>query len=463
MTDEAGGGRLSAEGREALFARVNQRRATGAPLRPMAPRTALPASATDFSSLPGFKELQTQESLAIALGLENPFFRVHERRAGADTLIGNRTLTNFSSYDYLGLNGHPEVVAAAKTAIDRYGTSASASRLVAGERPVHRDLERALAGIYEAEDAVAMVSGHATNVGVIGQLVGPKDLIVYDELIHNSVVVGAQLSGAQRRSFPHGDLDALDLLLAGTRRQFARTLIVVEGLYSMDGDSPDLARLVDIKGRHSCWLMVDEAHSLGVLGRRGLGLHEQCGVDPSAVDIWMGTLSKTLAGAGGYVAGTKALIDYVKTNVGAFVFSVGLSPPVAAASAAALDLMLREPERVERLHRNGARFLQAAKGLGLDTGTSAGLAVTPVILGESLKAASLSQKLMERGFNVMPILHPAVPEQLARLRFFITSEHTPEQIDDAARVTAEEAGNLVATADALKAIMAGAFGNPDAG
>ena len=297
-----------------------------------------------------------------------------------------------------------------------------------------------------------MVSGHATNVGVIGQIMGPKDLIIYDELIHNSVVVGAQLSGAQRRSFPHNDLDALDSILATGRRQYHRVLIVVEGLYSMDGDWPDLPRLLEIKARHGTWLMVDEAHALGVVGKRGYGLAEEFGIDPREVDIWMGTLSKTLAGAGGYIAGPSALVDYIKTTVGSFVFSVGLSPPVAAASRAALDIMLREPERVTRLHRNGAHFLEAAKRRNLDTGTSAGVAISPVILGESLKAAMLSDKLSDRGLNVMPILHPAVPERLARLRFFITSEHTPEQIEDGVRITAEEVGNLTGTSDILQSL-----------
>ncbi|NNM74878.1 aminotransferase class I/II-fold pyridoxal phosphate-dependent enzyme [Enterovirga sp. DB1703] len=384
------------------------------------------------------------------IGLENPFFRVHERRAGAETLIGNRVLSNFSSYDYLGLNGHLEVQDAAKAAIERYGTSASASRLVAGERPIHRELERALAEVYRAEDCVVLVSGHATNVGVIGQLVGPKDLIVHDELIHNSIVVGAQLSGAQRRSFPHNDLDALEKLLIAQRRQYHRVLIVAEGLYSMDGDWPDLARLVDLKKRFGAWLMMDEAHSLGVLGKRGLGIWEETGIDPNEVDIWMGTLSKTLSGAGGYIAGSAALVEYIKTSVGAFVFSVGLSPPVAAASRKALEIMLREPERVERLHRNGRLFVETAKRHGLDTGTAAGTAIAPVILGESLKAAMLSNRLSERGFNVMPILHPAVPERLARLRFFITSEHTPEQIEEAARVTAEEIAGLAGTTEVLQ-------------
>jgi 8-amino-7-oxononanoate synthase len=449
VTDDSGGG-LSAEDREALFAHVSRRRASAPAPRVGPISIAAPEGATDFSTLPGFKELQTQSTFAKMIGLENPFFRTHERRAGAETLIGNRVLSNFSSYDYLGLNGHPEVQDAARSAIGRYGTSASASRLVAGERPIHRELERALADIYRAEDCVVMVSGHATNVGVIGQLVGPKDLIVHDEYIHNSIVVGAQLSGAQRRSFPHNDLDALEKLLIANRRQYHRVLIVAEGLYSMDGDGPDLARLVDLKKRFGAWLMMDEAHSLGVLGKTGLGIWEQAGIDPTEVDIWMGTLSKTLSGAGGYIAGSAALVEYIKTSVGAFVFSVGLSPPVAAASRKALEIMLREPERVERLHRNGKLFLEVAKAHGLDTGTAAGTAITPVILGESLKAAMLSSRLSERGFNVMPILHPAVPERLARLRFFITSEHTPEQIREAVRVTAEEIAGLAGTTEVLQ-------------
>ncbi len=449
---KSGGSRLSEQDREALLARVNRRKASAPATRTAPPAVAVPASATDFTTLPGYKEVQMQRSFADMLGMENPFFRVHERRAGADTLIGNRVLSNFSSYDYLGLNTHPEVGEAAKAAIDRYGTSTSASRLVAGERPVHRELERLLAEVYGTEDCVVMVSGHATNVGVIGQIMGPKDLIIHDELIHNSVVVGAQLSGAQRRSFPHNDLAALERLLLGARRQYGRVLIVVEGLYSMDGDFPDLGTLVDMKKRFGAWLMVDDAHGLGVVGRTGRGLAEQAGIDPTEVDIWMGTLSKTLSGAGGYVAGSSALVDYVKTAVGAFVFSVGLSPPVAAAALAALKIMLREPERVERLHRNGQRFLQAARRHGLDTGTSAGLAITPVILGESLKAAMLSNRLSDRGFNVMPILHPAVPERMARLRFFITSEHTDEQLDGAARVTAEEIAGLAGTSEVLRSM-----------
>ena len=441
-----GGDRLTAGDKEALLARLARRSSQpGTRARHVAP----PPGATDFTTLPGYRELQTQRSFAEMIGLDNPFFRIHEERAGARTRIGQRTYVNFASYDYLGLNGHPEVQAAAKAAIDRYGTSTSASRLVAGERPVHRDLEQRLATLYGQDDCVAMVSGHATNVGVISAILGARDLIVYDELIHNSITLGAQFSGAARRSFPHNDLGALEAILESARPSHSRCLIVVEGLYSMDGDWPDLATLVELKQRFGAWLMVDDAHGLGVLGAHGHGLHEHAGVDPRQVDIWMGTLSKTLAGAGGYIAGPSPLIDFIRTSVGAFVFSVGLSPPVAAACTAALDIMQREPERVTRLHENGAAFLKAARARGLDTGPSEGLAIVPVILGESLKAATLSNRLTERGINVMPILHPAVAERHARLRYFITAEHTIEDVELAVDATAEEMKNLVGTNETI--------------
>jgi 7-keto-8-aminopelargonate synthetase-like enzyme len=276
---------------------------------------------------------------------------------------------------------------------------------------------------------VVFVSGHATNVSTIGALLGPKDLIVHDSLAHNSIVIGGTLSRAERRLFPHNDLDALDELLTSSRHRYERVLIAVEGLYSMDGDFPDLARLVDIKRRHAAWLMVDEAHSLGVLGATGAGIFEHAGVDPHEVDIWMGTLSKTLSGCGGYIAGPSVLVEYLKFAAGGFVFSVGMSPPLAAAAIAALDIMHREPERVARLHRNSQHFTERARAADLDIGTSAARAVIPVVTNNSLIAVALGQKLFDRGINVQPILPPAVPERAARLRFFLTSEHTQAQID----------------------------------
>src|SRR5689334_15252813 len=214
---------------------------------------------TDFSTLPGYDELRLQLTIGERLSLENPYFRMHDGRAGARTEIGGRTLLNFSCYDYLGLNGHPEILAAAQGAMERYGISCSASRHVAGERPAHRALEGALAKHYGCEAALVFVSGYGTNVGVIGRLVGARDLVITDAIVHNSAVTGGVLSGAARRTFAHNNLDQLDEILTAIRGDFERVLIVVEGLYSMDGDYPDLPRLIDIKQRHHAWLMVDEA------------------------------------------------------------------------------------------------------------------------------------------------------------------------------------------------------------
>jgi len=264
-----------------------------------------------FDQHPGYQQLRVIQQSAMQLGVSNPFFRMHQGTAGAQTQIGEREYLNFASYNYLGYSGHPTVAEAAKAAIDRYGTSVSASRPVSGDRPLHRELERELARLYEVDDAVVMVSGHATNVTTIGYLFGPRDLVVHDELIHNSVLQGIQLSGARRLSFAHNDWQALDRLLGEQRQHFERVLVVVEGIYSMDGDYPELPRFVELKHKHKVFLMVDEAHSLGVMGATGKGIREHFGLAGNDVDIWMGTLSKTLASCGGYIAGRTALIEHL--------------------------------------------------------------------------------------------------------------------------------------------------------
>jgi 8-amino-7-oxononanoate synthase len=387
---------------------------------------------------PGFQQLRIMRDGAASLRLTNPYFRPHDGIAGARTVIEGREFVNYSSYNYLGLCGDARVNAAAKEAIDRYGTSVSASRLVSGERPVHRSLEMRIAEAYGVDDCIAFVSGHATNVSTIGYLFGPKDLVLHDSLIHNSITQGIALSGAQRRSFPHNNAAALEEILKRERRSFERVLIVVEGVYSMDGDFADLPRFVELKRRYRALLMVDEAHSFGVMGAHGLGVREHFGIDGREVDIWMGTLSKALAACGGFVAGERALIDNLKFAAPGFVYSVGMPPPVAGAALAALDCMLAEPVRVHRLQERGREFLQRAKEAGVNTGTSQGYAIVPAITGSSIRAARLSQALYQRGINVQPIVYPAVQENSARLRFFLSCEHTSEQIRSTVAVLSEE-------------------------
>jgi 7-keto-8-aminopelargonate synthetase-like enzyme len=303
-------------------------------------------------------------------------------------------------------------------------------------------LERAIARFLGAEAALSFVGGHATNETVIGHLVGPGDLVLHDALAHNSIVQGAILSGARRRPFTHNDPEAAQRVLAQFRRDYRRVLIVVEGVYSMDGDIPDLPQLIDLKKRHKALLMVDEAHSLGVLGQTGRGIGEHFHVDPRDVDVWMGTMSKTLGSCGGYIAGCKELIEYLKYTAPGFVFSVGLPPASAAASLASIRLLEAQPQRVARLRENAALFLTLARERGLNTGNSQGTAVVPVILGNSILALRLSQALFVRGINVQPIVHPAVEESAARLRFFLTSLHTEAQIRSTVAVLAEELEKL---------------------
>jgi 8-amino-7-oxononanoate synthase len=439
-------------------ARLIEKLSSAASARPTANRSSAgddrisSTSRLEASELDGFQEIRMIREAAEFLGIADPFFRVHEAIAGAETTIDGRSYINFASYNYVGLNGHPEIASAAKAAIDRYGTSVSASRPVSGERPIHQELEQKLAQVHGCEDCVVMVGGHSTNVTVIGHLLGRNDLIVHDALIHNSIAQGAALSGARRVSFPHLDHDAADRLLRELRSSHARALLVIEGQYSMDGDVPDLPSFITVARRHRAWLMVDEAHALGVLGPRGFGTADRFGVDPNDVDIWMGTLSKSLVSCGGYIAGKRDLIDYLKLAAPGFVFSVGMAPAAAAAALAALNVLEREPERVHRLNHRAALFLQLAREGGLDVGGSIGASIVPVITGSSIRAGRLAQAMFRRGINVQPILYPAVPERAARLRFFLTAAHSETQVRDAVSILLEENRRVASEPSDLAAV-----------
>ena len=398
----------------------------------------VPAENYRFDHFPEYLRLRQSMDDAQAAGFTNPFFKVHDRVINDTTVIEGREMVSFSSYNYVGMSGDPKVTAAAKQAIDRYGTSVSASRLVSGEKAIHRDLEQEIAQFLGVEAAIVFVSGHATNETTIGHLFGSGDLILHDALAHNSIVQGAILSGARRRAFPHNDWRGLDKLLAELRPAYRRVLIAIEGVYSMDGDIPDLPRFVEVKKRHRAFLYVDEAHSVGILGEQGRGIGEHYGVPAADVDIWMGTLSKAFGSCGGYVAGSHALVDYLKYTAPGFVFAAGISPANAAAALASLRLLKAEPDRLKRLHARSRLFLTLARERGLNTGMSEGSPVLPVILGNSVHCLQLSEALFDRGINVQPILYPAVEERAARLRFFITSTHTDDQIRSTVEAVAEE-------------------------
>ncbi|MCX7426513.1 MAG: aminotransferase class I/II-fold pyridoxal phosphate-dependent enzyme [Planctomycetia bacterium] len=388
----------------------------------------IPTAHYRIAEFPEYVQLKQSLDMAEALGLGNPFFTVHQGITNDRTLIDGRELINFSSYNYVGMSGDPVVVKAAQDAAARYGTSVSASRLVSGEKVLHGELEREIAQFLGVEDAVCFVGGHSTNETVIGHLMKPGDLILHDALSHNSIVQGSILSGARRRPFAHNDWEAADRLLSQLRHEYRRVLMVIEGVYSMDGDIPNLPKFIEVKQRHKALLMIDEAHSIGTLGDHGRGIGEHFDVVREDVDIWMATLSKTFGSCGGYIAGSKELVQYLKYTAPGFVYSVGLSPPNAGAALASLRLLQAQPERVARVQQRSRLFLTLAKQRGLNTGRSKDSPVVPVILGNSVHCLRLSRALFERGVNVQPILYPAVEESAARLRFFLTSQHTEGQI-----------------------------------
>jgi 8-amino-7-oxononanoate synthase len=404
--------------------------------------TAVPAEHYRPELFPEYVQLRQRLDLLDTPGLGNPYFGVHQGITNDRTWIDGRELINWASYNYVGTSGDPAVSRAAKAAIDRYGTSVSASRLASGEKTIHGELEEAIARFLGTEAAVTFVGGHSTNETVIGHMAGPGDLLLHDSLAHNSIIQGAILSGARRRPFTHNDWRTADRLLEQFRHEYRRVLMVIEGAYSMDGDVPDLPRFIDVKKRHKTLLMIDEAHSIGVLGTHGRGIGEHFQVNPKDVDLWMGTMSKSLGSCGGYIAGSKALVEYLKYTAPGFVFSVGLPPANAAAALASIRILENEPQRVARLHENARLFLALAKERGMNTGQSEGTAVVPVIVGSSMLALRLSRAMFARGVNVQPILHPAVEESAARLRFFVTSLHNEEQIRYTIEVLAEELEKL---------------------
>jgi len=374
-----------------------------------------------------------------SLGAGDLFYQNFEGLNNRLATLKGRQYINFCSYNYLDLCGDPRVASAAQAAIEKYGTSVSASRIVSGERPIHLELEAAIADFVGTEAAIVFVGGFSTNEDTIAHLMGEGDVIFHDEYIHKSAQLGASMSGAKAVSFTHNDLDALEKAVQAHRATGKNALIVVEGVYSMDGDVPDLPRLIELKRRYQCLLMVDEAHSIGVLGKTGRGLAEHFGIDPGEVDIWMGTLSKSFASCGGYIAGNGELIEYLRYTAPGFVFSVGLAPPMAAAALKALQLTREEPHRVARLHTRVSTFHKLARNAGINTGAAnVSSAVLPVIVGQSDVTIALSRTLMNKGILALPIGYPAVSKTKARIRFFISCSHTDEDIESAVEIISNE-------------------------
>ncbi|MET9618967.1 aminotransferase class I/II-fold pyridoxal phosphate-dependent enzyme [Kitasatospora indigofera] len=371
-------------------------------------------------------------------GLTHPYFVPHSGISGATIVLQGRTMVNFTGFNYLGLAGHPRVQTAAKHAIDIYGTSASASRTIGGEIPVYGEMERRLARAYAADEAIITASGYLTNAGIIPFILGPDDLAVCDALVHSSIVSGTRWAQCRRMNFSHNDPDSLDEVLLQRRGEFDRAMVILEGVYSMDGDIARLPELVEVARRHDCLVMVDEAHSFGTIGAHGFGVREFFGLPADAVDIWMGTLSKTLASCGGYLAGRAELIGAIRMLApGLCLFTTPPTPAQIAAAAAAYDAMAAEPQRLHRLRRNAEAVVKAVRGAGLDCGLSHGTPVVPIVLRDRRRTIAATAVLERHGIYAGPIIPPAIPDNASRIRLFVSADHTDQHIGLLAKALAD--------------------------
>jgi len=384
----------------------------------------------DFARFPEYKEFTTMEWYYDNQKYAKNMFLAHEGPSDAKVVLEGREMINFSSYNYLGLANDPRVKEAAKQAIDDFGTSTGSGRMLTGEVILHQQFEKELCEVLGTEDAVVSVGGFSTNAFTIGYLCRPQDLILYDELVHNSALTGCKMTTARRFSFPHNNYDALEKLLAQHRTSHERTLILVEGAYSMDGDIPDVPRLIDIKTRYNALLMVDEAHSMGVIGPNGLGVTDYFNVSGADIDMLYGSMSKAFGTCGGYVAGPKPLIAILKQYApGVLLYGAAPTPANTAAGLASLRIMRAEPELARRVQANAAYFIEKAQAAGLNTYNSKDSGVVPIMMRDSELALWMAIKLFEQGICSFPMIYPIVPRDQARLRFFLNTKHTHEQID----------------------------------
>ncbi|HWO70217.1 MAG TPA: glycine C-acetyltransferase [Actinomycetota bacterium] len=347
----------------------------------------------------------------------------------ARTRYDGRDVINLASNNYLGLAAHPEVKEAAARAAREFGAGSGAVRTIAGTMTLHEELERRFAAFKGAEAALMFPSGFAANAGTVAAILTRDDVIVSDELNHASIIDGARLSRAEIRVFPHRDVEAADRLLAESEGK-ARKLLITDGVFSMDGDIAPLPALVEVAERHGAIMMIDDAHASGVLGPGGKGTVAHFGIDPRRVDVQVGTLSKAIGVLGGFIAGPPHLIEWLKNRGRPFLFSTSAPPAVVAACLAALDVMEREPERIERLWSNTRFFKEGLHGLGFDTGASE-TPITPVIAGEERKAQELSAGLWEEGVFTPAVVYPTVPRGKARVRTIVTADHTEDDLAQA--------------------------------
>lgn len=351
-----------------------------------------------------------------------------EGASGPRATIDGREMLMFASYNYLGLITHPKIKKAAIDAIEKYGTGAAGVRLLAGTTKIHEELEAKIAEFKGAEDAVTYSSGYVTNLAAISTLCGRGDLVIIDKLDHASIIDGCLLSGATHRSYLHNNMESLERILSNSGR-YINKLIIVDAVYSMDGDVSNLPEISRLAKKYNAKVMVDEAHSIGVLGKTGHGIEEHFGLK-DAVDIHMGTLSKTIPSIGGYLAGDKDLINFLKHHSRPFIFSASLPPVAAATAIACFEVIESEPERIINLQKNVKQFKDGLNSMGYNTMNST-TSIVPILVGEEEDTLKLCQVVNDEGIFICPILFPAIPKGTNRLRAHVLATHTSEDIDKA--------------------------------
>jgi glycine C-acetyltransferase len=353
--------------------------------------------------------------------------RILEGPSAAESRFDGKDVVNLASNNYLGLTTHPKLIEAAIEATRKYGAGSGAVRTISGTMELHMELERRIARFKNVEACVVFQSGFAANAGTVSAVLGPEDHIVSDQLNHASIIDGARLSRARIHVFPHKDHEAAARILAGLDGTPGHKLLITDGVFSMDGDIGPLPQLCDLAEKHGAIMMVDDAHSSGVLGRNGRGTIDHFGLD-GRVDIQVGTLSKAIGVLGGYVCGTKDLIEFLYHRARPFLFSTSHPPGVAAACLAAFDILESEPERIEQLWSNTRYFKKGLVDAGFDTGISE-TPITPVIVGEAARAFQLSTELFNEGVLATGIAFPTVAKDKARVRTIVNATHTRAQLD----------------------------------
>jgi 8-amino-7-oxononanoate synthase len=355
------------------------------------------------------------------------FQKMYEERQGPEALVEGRTLTIFSSYDYLGLIGHPNIDEAAIDAIKVFGTGTGGVRLLTGTNELHDKLEHTIAHFKKTESALVFTSGYLANLTAIAGLFDARDIVIVDEYIHRSIIDAIRLAGVPCKTFKHNNTSSLRDVLIQNSHTARRALIIVEGIYSMDGDICPLPEIISLKEEFGAILLVDEAHSLGVLGKTGRGVDEFYGIDPNRIDIFTGSLSKAIPSTGGFIATKEDVIHFLKHGGAPFMFSAALSPPNTAAAQAAMMVIEREPWRLEKLWENTELLLHGLRALGVPTGHSQS-PIVPIICGSNEKAFQLSKFLFDAGFLATSVIYPAVPHEMARIRLCCTASMKPESI-----------------------------------